>query len=553
MKKTNRLLLGAAAMAAVAFGSLATHADDAEYNFQRAMEALANENYDEAMKYASAVIADAPDHPYGWMLVSRVCSSTNHPGAALSTADKAMTLLSPKDKELRAQIFCQKADVLTSLNDSSAEALQFYNRAVELCPRDTDYLQSRAEWYYNNKRYDESDADFKRMLSLSPGSWYARMGMARNAIETKRYAAAIPLVDAVLATDSAYYQAYAFRAEARIGLKQWREAAADVAKALTDGNNDALTQLRRIIDSVPQMATPVMEAYADTAATPDRYLQLGWANQQLMRYADALNFYLKADSVESSAMSCSNVARMCDHLGMTDEAVRWDEKSIAADSTAYVQLWYLADSYTDSGKFDSALTTLNRYISLVPDDGDGYFSRGRIYEMRRQYADALDDYDFAVALADASSNVHFYRARVLDALGRKAEARKEYGRTVATDTAVMSLTPLALHALGDTARARAVADSLATDATLSCYSKLLVACYYAASGHADAALQQLEAATAKGYVPAAVVTRNGYFDGLSQLPRYKQIMADHAQRQQDLAQRFAKRLHITSTENSKNQ
>ncbi len=553
MNKVNRLWIGVAATAAVAFGSLATRADDAEYNFQRAMEALANENYEEAMKYAGAVISDAPDQPYGWMLVSRVCSSTNHPGTALSTADKAMTLLSPKDKELRAQIYCQKADVLSSLNDSSAEALQFYNRAVELCPRDTDYLQSRAEWYYHNKRYAESDADFKRMLSLSRNSWYARMGMARNAIETKRYADAMPFIDAVLASDSTYYQAYAFRAEARMGLKQWREAAADEAKALTDGNNDALTQLRRLLDSVPQIATPVLEACADTATTADRYLQLGWANQQLMRYADALNFYLKADSVESSAMSCSYVARMCDYLGMTDEAVRWDEKSIAADSTTYVQLWYLADSYTDCGKLDSALTTLNRYISLVPDDGDGYFSRGRIYEMRRQYADALDDYDFAVVLADANSNTHFYRARVLDALGRKAEARKEYGLTVATDTAVKALTPLALHALGRTTRARAVADSLATDTTLSCFSRLLVAGYYATAGLTDAALQQLEAATAKGYVPAMVIARAGYFDSLSQQPRYKQIMAAHAQRQQALAQRFAKRLHITPTENSKNQ
>lgn len=551
MKIFNRLLIGVSAVAAVALGPLASRADDAEYNLQRAMEALANENYDEAMKYAGAVISDAPDQPYGWMLVSRVCSSTNHPGSALSTADKAMSLLPPKEKELRAQIYCQKADVLTSLNDSSAEALQFYNRAVELCPRDTDYLQSRAEWYYKNKRYDESDADFKRMLALSRNSWYARMGMARNAIETKRYADAIPWVDAVLAADSSYYQAYAFRAEARIGLRQWREAAADVAKALTDGNDDAGTQLRRLIDSVPQIATPVMEACADTASTSDRYLQLGWANNQLVRYADALNFYLKADSVESSALSCNYVARMCDHMGLTDEAVRWDEKAIAADSTSYVHLWYLADSYTDCGKLDSALTTLNRYIALVPEDGDGYLSRGRIYEMRRQYADALDDYDFAVVLADANSNVHFYRARALSALGREAEARKEYRRTVDTDTAVKSLTPLALHALGDAARARAVADSLATDTTLSCYSQLLVAGYYATAGLAEAAMQQLEKATANGYMPATVINRAGYFDGLSQTPRYKQIMAAHAKRQQALAQRFANRLHITSTENSK--
>lgn len=553
MKRFNRLLIGVSAVAAVALGPLAMHADDAEYNLQRAMEALANENYDDALKYASAVISDAPDHPYGWMLVSRVCSSTNHPGTALSTADKAMSLLPSKEKELRAQIYCQKADVLTSLNDSSAEALQFYNRAVELCPRDTDYLQSRAEWYYKNHRYGESDTDFKRMLSLSRNSWYARMGLARNAIETKRYADAIPLVDEVIAADSTYYQAYAFRAEAHIGLRQWREATLDVARALTDGNTDAGTQLRRLIDSVPQIVTPVIEACADTASTADRYLQLGWANSQLMRYADALNFYLKADSVESSALSCNQVARMCDHLGLTDQAAKWDGKAIAADSTDYVHLWYLADSYTDGGKLDSALTTLNRYISLVPDDGDGYTSRGHIYEMRRQYADALDDYDYAVVLADANPTTHLFRARVLSALGRNAEARKEYRLTVAADTAAMTSTPLALHALGDTARARAVADSLATDTTLSCYSHLLVAKYYAAAGNADAALQQLQVATAEGYVPACVITRDGYFDALSQLPRYKQIMAAHAQRQQALKQRFAKRLQITSTENSKHQ
>ena len=60
MKIFNRLLIGVSAVAAVALGPLASRADDAEYNLQRAMEALANENYDEAMKYAGAVIADAP-------------------------------------------------------------------------------------------------------------------------------------------------------------------------------------------------------------------------------------------------------------------------------------------------------------------------------------------------------------------------------------------------------------------------------------------------------------------------------------------------------------
>ena len=124
------------------------------------------------------------------------------------------------------------------------------------------------------------------------------------------------------------------------------------------------------------------------------------------------------------------LSRECDLMGLMQQSLDYARQAVAADSSKANSLWYLADTYLDAGMTDSALTTINQYIELVPDDYSGYYTRGMIAVRRGQYDKALNDFDFAVVLDDSFVNAHLFRGIMLNSFGRTAEARKEFESTV---------------------------------------------------------------------------------------------------------------------------
>lgn len=546
MKRPGTLLIKIAIVAIAAIsatGWLRADNDDGKlsYNMQRAIEAYNNEDYNEAIQYARAELLESPENPTAWMLASDILLETGRPGIAISATDKALRVTPKKQKYPLALIYAQKAHAIDMVNDTSAEALRCLDKAVELCPRDTNLLRQRANFRANLNLIDGANADLRSILAINPNSFYARMCLGRNAMLTKRYDEAIKWFNTELDVDSTYYQGFAFRAEAKMGLKQWSEAVADEATALTDDNSTAHDLFYTLYDSVPELMEKAVaaKAQADTTGSGHWYYLLGTAKNNHDQFEESLKYYYAQDSIEPTMFTKIALSRECDLMGLMQQSLDYARQAVAADSSKANSLWYLADTYLDAGMTDSALTTINQYIELVPDDYSGYYTRGMIAVRRGQYDKALNDFDFAVVLDDSFVNAHLFRGIMLNSFGRTAEARKEFESTVACDTGRRMRIPVALYYLGCNQEAQAIADSLTSAKDASAYHHLWAARYYDVSGQTDKAIHHIEAATADGYIATTLISTDLMLSNSREDPRYKQIMARHAAKQKALAQRIA--------------
>ena len=108
--------------------------------------------------------------------------------------------------------------------------------------------------------------------------------------------------------------------------------------------------------------------------------------------------------------------------------------------------------YMQGRNYDKALLQANRFIELAPDTAVGYCDRGVIYLAEKQYENALNDFDHAIALDTASPVVsYFNKGETLRQLGRFREAVQCYEfvtRKDSTDARAFFKKGLAYEKLG---------------------------------------------------------------------------------------------------------
>lgn len=70
-------------------------------------------------------------------------------------------------------------------------ALADISEAINLDPKDVDYLNSRAQIYFEQFQYELADADAKKITELEPGNPLGWLCLGRNADARKDYDKAI--------------------------------------------------------------------------------------------------------------------------------------------------------------------------------------------------------------------------------------------------------------------------------------------------------------------------------------------------------------------------
>ena len=211
------------------------HADNIKrpdsYNYTRGVEAIQNNNIDEALDYLNKEISEHPDNGYAFAWVSLVRIYNEEYGRALTAANAAIKKIPSKDKQYKAFAYSTRGSVFLNLEDT-IQAVKDFTQAIALTPEDDRLYNARAQVYYEQGKYDLADNDYRKMISLKEGDIMGYMGIGRNANAQKRYDDAIKQFDYVNKLAPSYSSAYSFRAESYIGLKKYNEAIDDVIIAL---------------------------------------------------------------------------------------------------------------------------------------------------------------------------------------------------------------------------------------------------------------------------------------------------------------------------------
>lgn len=520
------------------------------YNYTRGIEAIQNNNTEEALKYLNQEISEHPENGYAFAWVALVRVSTEEFGRALTASNIAIKKIPSKDKEYKSFAYSTRAQVFLNINDT-VNALKDYAQAIALTPEDDRLYNARAQVYYEQGKYDLADNDYRKMISLKEGDVMGYMGLGRNANAQKKYEDAIKQFDYVNKLEPSYSSAYSFRAESYIGLKKYNEAIDDVITALgIDQDDKAFYELQTLAYSAfAQTVTKLKVQKLKEPKESSWPYDLGVVYERTDRYSKAIPFYKESLAIESNKEIANRISNCYNEIGDYDKALEYCDQAIALDSTKTNYLYFKANILDNAGRSEEAIKVMDSYIAQNPEEYFPYYRRGWFKDHSGKTDEAIEDYTMAITLQPNDAYQYLTRGILLLQKGDKKKADEDFKQVVRLDS-VPDAPECAFYAyyyLGDKNKAIEMLDkALKKDAKANYYD---AACLYSIMNDKDKAISYLQKALENGFRRFAHIKRDRDLNNIRSTAEYKAIMDEYEKKhQQEIAEDNDETVYESKTE-----
>ena len=501
------------------------------YNYSRGVEAINNNNAEEALDYLNKEINEHPDNGYAFAWIALVRNYNEEFGRALTAANVAVKKIPSKDKEYKAFAYGTRAQVYLNLEDT-IQALKDYSQAINIVPDDDRFYNQRAQVYYEQGKYDLADKDYLKMISLKEGDVMGYMGIGRNANAHKRYEDAIKQFDYVVKLEPNYSSAYSFRAESYIGLKKYNEAIDDVISALgIDRDRKAFYELQELADSAFEQTVAKLKVQKIKEPNEQSWdYDLGIVYERAAKYNKAIAYYKESLEKESNIITASRISSCYDDLGDYDKALEYCNQAIALDSVKANYLYEKANILDNAGRTQEAIKTMSDYIANTPDEPAGYYQRGWFKDHSGDIEGALEDYTMAITLQPNVAYAYLNRGVLYRLKGENAKAESDFKQVVRLDSIPeeAECSFYAYYYLGQKDKAIEILNTiLDKDKKGNCYD---AACLYSVMGEKEKALSYLRQSLEDGYRRFAHIKRDRDLNNIRNTEEFKVLMKEYEEK-----------------------
>ena len=501
------------------------------YNYSRGVEAINNNNAEEALDYLNKEINEHPDNGYAFAWIALVRNYNEEFGRALTAANVAVKKIPSKDKEYKAFAYGTRAQVYLNLKDT-IQALKDYSQAINIVPDDDRFYNQRAQVYYEQGKYDLADKDYLKMISLKEGDVMGYMGIGRNANAQKRYEDAIKQFDYVVKLEPNYSSAYSFRAESYIGLKKHNEAIDDVISALgIDRDRKAFYELQELADSAFEQTVAKLKVQKIKEPNEQSWdYDLGIVYERAAKYNKAIAYYKESLEKESNIITASRISSCYDDLGDYDKALEYCNQAIALDSVKANYLYEKANILDNAGRTQEAIKTMSDYIANTPDEPAGYYQRGWFKDHSGDIEGALEDYTMAITLQPNVAYAYLNRGVLYRLKGENAKAESDFKQVVRLDSIPeeAECSFYAYYYLGQKDKAIEILNTiLDKDKKGNCYD---AACLYSVMGEKEKALSYLRQSLEDGYRRFAHIKRDRDLNNIRNTEEFKVLMKEYEEK-----------------------
>ena len=498
------------------------------YNYTRGVEAINNNNAEEALDYLNKEINEHPDNGYAFAWIALVRNYNEEFGRALTAANIAVKKIPSKDKEYKAFAYGTRAKVYLNLEDT-IQALKDYSQAINVMPDDDRLYNQRAQVYYEQEKYDLADKDYQKMISLKAGDVMGYMGIGRNANAQKRYGDAIKQFDYVVKLEPNYSSAYSFRAESYIGLKKYNEAIDDVISALgIDRDRKAFYELQELADSAFEQTVAKLKVQKIKEPNEQSWdYDLGIVYERAAKYNKAIAYYKESLEKESNIITASRISSCYDDLGDYDKALEYCNQAIALDSVKTNYLYEKANILDNAGRTQEAIKTMSDYIANTPDEPAGYYQRGWFKDHSGDIEGALEDYTMAITLQPNVAYAYLNRGVLYRLKGENAKAEFDFKQVVRLDSIPeeAECSFYAYYYLGQKDKAIEILNTiLGKDKKGNCYD---AACLYSVMGEKVKALSYLRQSLEDGYRRFAHIKRDRDLNNIRNTEEFKVLLKEY--------------------------
>lgn len=520
------------------------------YNYTRGIEAIQNNNLDEALDYLNKEITEHPDNGYAFVWVALVRNYNEEYGRALTAANTAVKKIPSKDKEYKSFAFSTRASVFLNLEDT-IQALKDFAQAIASAPENDRLYNARAQVYYEQGKYDLADNDYRKIISLKEGDVMGYMGLGRNANAQKRYEDAIKQFDYVNKLEPSYSSAYSFRAESYICLKKYNEAIDDVITALSiDQDDKAFYELQTLADSA--FAQTVAKLKVQKLKEPKESLwpyNLGTVYEKTKKYANAIQYYKESLAMESNAETANRISNCYDEMGDFEKALDYCNQAIAFDSMQTNYVYFKARVLDNAGHSEEAIKIMNDYIAENPEYYLPYYQRGWYKEYSGMIDEAIEDYTMSVTLEPKFVAAYMCRGSLYLLKGDKELANEDFKQVIKLDSIPedANYSYYAYCYLGDKNKAIEVLNkALEKDPQGNYYN---AACLYSIMGDNEKSLFYLRKTLEGGYRHFYHIKRDRDLKNVRSTAEFKKLMDEYEQKhQQEIAEDNDESVYESKTE-----
>lgn len=503
------------------------------YAFTRGVEAYQEGKNQDALDWFNKEISEHPDNGYAYIYISALRYGNDEYGKALSAINQALKKLPKKDKEYTAVAYGTRAGIYLVMEDTIS-ALKDYDAAIKLEPDNKRHYDRRAQVYFEQGRYDLSDADYQKMIGLDPGDVMGYMGIGRNAKEQKRYDEALERFNYVIKMEPDYDSGYSFRAECYIAQKKYSDAIDDIIRALSiSGDRKA----HYFLVTIDEEALPVVKAKLQVQANKnpneaDWYYYLGQIFESNNKPLEAISYYEQAHNRDANAAFMERIANCYFDMGQYESALDYVDRAINMDSNDYDLVLLKGNILNEMGNYPDAIVQLDKYVAKYPDNYFGYYRRGWFKDEANDADGAINDYTMAITLEPKYAYAYCGRGRFYQERGQNDLAKADFEKVVELDTVPdpgSSCAHFAYYFLGQRDKAVAFMDSIIAKNEDRAGSYYDAACLYSIMGENVTALDYLTKAFEQGYRRIAHTYADHDLDNIRELPEFKALVDKYSE------------------------
>lgn len=472
------------------------------YNVQRAIEALNNNNKEEALEYIDKELSSNPKSGYAKTWKALIQTDNQEYSYALTTIDEAIKYLPKKDNEYLALAYGIKGMIYTNIEEYD-KAISVYEKAIEKCPNDINLYEKRAELYYRLGDYDLSDKDYDKIIKLDEGYITAYMGIGRNKSEQGLYDDAIKTFDYVIKLANDYSSAYSFRAECQIKKHNYNLAIDDILKALSiDGDDKAFYLMVELAQkNNSELLTKLKIKQVKELNEPYWPYCIGVVYENLEKYDQAIIYYSKSLEIERDPIIYNRLSECYYSLGNFTKSLELIDNALETDSLNNNYLFTKSDILYELGKVDRAIKTMDLYITNDPEFYGGYYRRGFYKQNIKDYTGAIEDYTTSIILNPNNAYSYIGRADMYRQTGDKEKYLSDCRKIIEIDTIpqINSCAQFAFLELGEIEKAKEFMNKIIELDTNNEGAYYDAACLYSRIGDKDKALLNLRLCLEKGF------------------------------------------------------
>lgn len=497
------------------------------YNYQRGVEAIQNENPQEALEYLNKDVAENPKNGYSFSWIAMLRLQGEEFGKALTAADLAIKYLPKKDAEYVIFAYTTRANIYLNLEDT-VKAIADYTTAIRVKPDENSLFEKRAQIYYEQEKYDLADADYKKMISLKPGETMGYMGLGRNFNAREQWQNAITQFDYVTKLASDYSSGYSFRAESYLGLEKWSEATDDIVSALSlDWDRKALYLATTLKE--PAFTMLVSKMKIQSAKSPNEAswpYTIGTMYEQNKDYAKAIEYYDVANSRDVSPTVHQRKSICYYEMGDYYNALKSIDQALNIDSTDLSYIARKANIYYEMGNPQSAISEWDKVLTAQPEYGFGYYRRGWFKELIGDNDGAIEDLSMSIVLAPEDSYAYVSRGDIYLKQGKKELAESDFHKVIEIESTPDKFECIhyAYQGLGMNDKAIEAIDSIIARDTTDAGSYYDAACLYCRMGNKSKAIEMLEKSLQLGYNRFAHIQRDFDMDLIRDTDEFKELL-----------------------------